>query len=186
MNEKDMQHGYEWGVEDLTGLFISEKMNGCRAYWDDSTLYSRGGIAVRVPQYWREQLPQTPLDCELYDGIDGVYRCGAAIRYGKFTDTMSLIVFDAPNVKGNWSERMAYAAEVTRGCSFVRCEQSQNCKNNEDAFKRLSCIQQHGGEGLMLRHPTLEYSAGRTDKLLKLTPYILERFYDCNSALLAK
>ena len=109
MNEKHMQHGEDWCGEMIAGWIATEKFNGCRAYWDGVNLWSRGGIAAQIPQSWRDALPPIPLDCELYDGIDGVYRCGAALRYGRFTGSMRLMVFDAPACVGPWVDRMDIA-----------------------------------------------------------------------------
>jgi len=174
MNENQMQHGTDWNGEDLTGWWLSEKFNGCRAFWDGETLWSRGGIAINIPDDWRVELPAIPLDCEMYDGIDGVYRCGSAIRYGKFTNTMRLKVFDVPNAKGNWNERMKYAANILKGCKFIECVPWRKCLSTEDALNEMDVIQSRGGEGLVVRAPSHKYIIGRFDDMLKVKYHIIK------------
>lgn len=80
----------------VAGFFMSEKLDGMRAYWDGGIsrglpidqvpwantakldrlkdpvvatgLWSRYGIAIRAPEFWLDALPKVPLDGELYLG----------------------------------------------------------------------------------------------------------------------
>jgi len=169
MNENNMQHGIDWQGQNVSGWFMSEKMNGCRVYWDGNILWSRGGIAINVPIEWKNKLPENiHLDCELYDGVDGVYRCGSAIKYGNFNSTMKLVVFDCPTAKGNWGKRMKYAEALIKRLDFIRCVAWRICKDTEDALSELKLIQSNKGEGLMMRANDIKYMPGRTNKLLKI------------------
>ena len=169
MNESSMEHGQNWSGEDLAGWYLSEKFNGCRAYWDGQEMWSRGGIKVKLPSSWRASLPAgVHLDGELYDGIGGVYRCGAALKYGRFTDSMRFMVFDAPTQKGYWPARMRRAAALISRNTVARCVKYRVCKNIADAMQKLNRIRNRGGEGLMLRAPDHRYAAGRTANLFKI------------------
>ena len=44
-----MMHGRDWHGEDLAGWYLSEKLHGCRAYWDGAVLWSRGDLAIGIP-----------------------------------------------------------------------------------------------------------------------------------------
>jgi len=168
MNEVHMQHGVDWTGEDLAGWIITEKLDGCRAYWDGDLLWTRGGIAANLPQSWKDQLPRVALDCELYDGTGGVYRCGAALKYGRFTPSMKLFVFEAPKHKGNWEERQQYARFLLLGSPIAECVDYRLCESTADALHELQRVQSRGGEGLMMRSPNIFYRAGRTRELLKV------------------
>lgn len=161
-----MQHGVDWSGQDLAGWLMSEKLDGCRLYWDGTQAWTRGGHAVTLPDDW--QLPAMALDGELYDGPGGVYRCGAAMRYGRFTASMRLCVFDAPHVAGDWLERIAAASQALSGNLFAQIIPHRLCRSTSDAFAELEVVQARGGEGLMLRASGLRYIAGRTAQLLKL------------------
>src|SRR5580692_8521743 len=47
---------------DLSGWWMSEKLDGVRAYWDDKQFLSRQGNLYHAPDWFIEHLPTTPLD----------------------------------------------------------------------------------------------------------------------------
>ncbi|KAJ1029514.1 hypothetical protein NDA13_002761 [Ustilago tritici] len=52
---------------DPTGWWISEKLDGVRAFWDGQRLYSRQKIEWNAPTWWKNQLPKDiTLDGELW------------------------------------------------------------------------------------------------------------------------
>ena len=53
---------------DPTGWLLSEKLDGVRAYWDGADFYSRNGNAFPAPAWFKQGLPATPLDGELWAG----------------------------------------------------------------------------------------------------------------------
>lgn len=165
-----LQHGQDWNGEDLAGWDISEKLNGVRAYWTGRDLLTRGGNRIQIPADWALALPrEVPLDCELYDGINGLYRCIAAARYGRFLPTMRLVCFDAPMLPGMWRERMVQADQllgIERGNVYT--VPRWVARSTAHAIEAMRDIQSCGGEGLMARAPGLQYAPGRTGQLLKL------------------
>lgn len=166
MNESQMMHGVDWRGEYLVGFILSEKFNGCRAYWDGNRLWSRGGMSPQLPDGWT--LPNIPLDCELYDGVDGLYRCGAALRYSRFTSTMRLMVFDAPMAAGDYQDRMAVAKDAVACSAIAECPALTVCQSNSHALSLLLDIQSRGGEGIVARVPGLKYRSGRTREMMKV------------------
>lgn len=46
----------------LDGYWVSEKLDGVRAYWDGRQLRSRQGNVYQAPDWFTENLPQQPLD----------------------------------------------------------------------------------------------------------------------------
>lgn len=181
MDEQSMQHGLDWSPEvDLAGWWCSEKFNGCRAYWDGSTLWSRGGLAIALPDTWRQALPPgIHLDGEVYDGPDGLTRCTAAVRWGRFLPGMTYRVFDNPEAGHgvSWRMRLAEVAHVwAPGSAIVQPVEAWQVASTEAAMAALDAILAAGGEGLMLRHPALAYRAGRTPQMRKLTAWQREQY----------
>ena len=169
MNENNMQHGMDWTGQDLAGWILTEKFDGCRAYWDGHDLWSRGGKRVDLPADWRSSLPSgVHLDCELYFGTGGVYKCGAALRYGRFLPGMELVVFDAPDVCDIYEGRIDAAAQAIAACPFARVASISVASCTADAINLMQSVQASGGEGVMARHPSIRYAAGRTHQLLKV------------------
>jgi DNA ligase-1 len=56
------------GDVELQGWWMSEKLDGVRAYWDGRRFISRLGNKYLAPDWFLEGLPDTPLDGELWIG----------------------------------------------------------------------------------------------------------------------
>lgn len=165
MNETNMMHGMRYSGENLAGWLANQKFDGVRAYWDGSTLWTRGGIAIDIPPAWRDSLPAGfHLDGEIYDGIDGQRRCVNAARYGRFTESMTFKAFDAPNVVGCYVTRL----ESIPQNAIVHGPATMCLDSTDDALRYLRYVQSQGGEGIMVRHPRLNYIPGRTHLMLKV------------------
>src|SRR5687768_17070890 len=54
------------GALDPKGWWMSEKLDGMRAYWDGVQLLSRLGNVIHAPDYFIKGLPKHPLDGELF------------------------------------------------------------------------------------------------------------------------
>ncbi|CAF4532125.1 unnamed protein product, partial [Rotaria magnacalcarata] len=51
---------------DPTDWWMSEKLDGVRAYWSGSNFYSRQGNLFHVPDFFKVALPKIPLDGEIW------------------------------------------------------------------------------------------------------------------------
>jgi len=91
-----LSHIFKPMKQSVAGWFVSEKLDGIRAYWDGGLsrglpasevpyantvkdfrlnhqvmatgLWTRTGKVIYAPDYWLNQLPSIPLDGELYIG----------------------------------------------------------------------------------------------------------------------
>jgi DNA ligase-1 len=52
--------------KDPTGLWMTEKYDGMRLYWNGNEFYTRLGTKVNVPDYITSQLPKLALDGEIW------------------------------------------------------------------------------------------------------------------------
>jgi ATP-dependent DNA ligase len=79
--------------------WISEKLDGVRAYWDGKNFYSRQGNPFPVPSWFKEGLPDQPLDGELWCGRQKFRQALSIIKNsgsGKQWEYVCYLVFDAP------------------------------------------------------------------------------------------
>lgn len=164
MNDKTMMHGRDYAGQDVSGWLVSEKFDGCRAYWDGSQLWSRGGHVINAPAWFTAGLPACHLDCELWAGYGNLNGARLACQYGRFTPACRLWVFDCPQATGDWAERMQ-AAPVTRYAAPVAFEV---CGGRSDLAHRLQAVLGRRGEGLVIRHPDAPYTIGRVQTMLKV------------------
>src|SRR5262245_60852734 len=93
-----LAHVWENDV-DLTDWWMSEKLDGVRAYWDGTRFLSRLGNEFHAPGWFVKGLPMTPLDGELWLGRKAFQRTVSIVRRQDRSDhwrEMRYVVFDAP------------------------------------------------------------------------------------------
>jgi len=178
INEKSMTLATDYSGQDVTGWIASEKLDGCRAYWDGAALWTRGGNAIEAPAWFTAAFPQCHLDGEIWAGRGNFEKARRAVQYGQFGTEVScpvkFMAFDVPEAKGNWLQRMyserdrlwSEHAEKVGSIGAIRIQQnvSEWCK----------AIVSGGGEGLILRNPAVTtYEKGRTPNLIRVKPEFL-------------
>lgn len=76
---------YHPGV-DLGTYWVSEKLDGVRAYWDGRHLISRGGHTLHAPTWFTQGWPEEPADGELWarrGGFQTAVSTGAPAHAGR-------------------------------------------------------------------------------------------------------
>ncbi len=168
--------GFSYAGQDVRGWWMSEKLDGVRAYWDGRQLLSRNGKIFYAPAYFIENLPDFPVEGELWAGR------------GTFQQTVSIVkkqvphagwqkikfaLFDAPTVSGGFEARLAAMEQWFRTYpspyAFVLGQRP--VENHAHLQQELRRVEKLGGEGLMLRRPGSLYSAKRTSDVLKVKSF---------------
>jgi DNA ligase-1 len=162
---------------DLSGWWISEKLDGVRAYWDGKQFLSRQGNLYHAPDWFVEGLPDFPLDGELWIDRKAFQRTVGIVRRQDKSDhwkQVSYLVFDAPATSGTFEDRVAFLndAHGTWNNARVRLLEQQQCRNVDHLRDELKRVESLGGEGLMLRQPGSKYVAGRSSTLLKIKSFL--------------
>lgn len=166
MNETSMTLLRDWSGRDPSGWWMSEKFDGCRAYWDGSQFWTRGGNVINAPDWFTAGLPASPLDGEIWMGRGTLGECSVAVRFGRFTGRETFRIFDNPAAAGTWSERMA---AVAHQCPHAQPVEFSTVESKRHLVASMKAIQRSGGEGLVIRHPAAQgYVAGRTPTALKV------------------
>jgi DNA ligase 1 len=162
---------------DPTGYWMSEKLDGVRAYWDgEGTLFSRNGLPFsKAPDWFIAALPLgIPLDGELYLGprrFDDTIR---AVKGAAGWADLTYRVFDAPDdCKGQ-----PFEARIARAQAFqndvIRVERQTPCDGLEHLMAALGAVTSElcAGEGIMLRQPGSLYEGKRSRTLLKVKTFL--------------
>src|SRR5438270_7090472 len=87
------------GSSDPAGWWLSEKLDGVRAYWDGKQFLSRLGNLYHAPDWFIAGLPEVPLDGELWGGRKKFQRTVSIARRQDRSEhwkELSFVVFDAP------------------------------------------------------------------------------------------
>jgi DNA ligase-1 len=176
MNDSNMEHGCNWKGQNPRGWLVSEKLDGCRAYWDGSQFWTRSGNVIAAPDSMTHVLPRVHLDGELWAGRGRFSEASVAVRHGKFTAAVRFVCFDAPQVTGDWQERIEAARAM--GVECVRC---WRCDGEAELLRDVQRIVAAGGEGLMIRKPWKirkgRYIPGRNYSLCKVKPANMARTF---------
>ena len=167
---------HSWSTTiDLTGWWISEKLDGVRAYWDGKQFLSRLGNKFYPPAWFIESLPDHPLDGELWGGRKLFQRTVGIVKRqdaSPLWKDLLYVVFDAPSHGGVFEDRMGHLRGTLDGKSpYVRVHEQVVCSGLDHLRSELSRVEALGGEGLMARQPRSRYEAGRSNTLLKVKSF---------------
>ena len=161
---------------DLNGWWMSEKLDGVRAWWDGRQFLSRLGNVYDAPDWFVAGLPNVPLDGELWLARKAFQRTVSIVRRQDKSDhwqQIKYVLFDAPGVSGPFEERQKALSEIIQQQhpQYASVLQQARCTGVEALKSELARVEALGGEGLMLRQPGSAYEAGRSSTLLKVKTF---------------
>ncbi len=170
-----LAHSWEGDI-DLTGWWMSEKLDGVRAYWDGKQFLSRLGNPYLAPGWFVERLPSVPLDGELWSGRKKFQRTISIVRRQDRSDDwkeVSFVVFDAPALKAPFEERLAFCRAHVESAKppHMVAHEHHVCTGTDHIRTELARVESLGGEGLMMRKPGSLYETGRSMTLLKIKSF---------------
>jgi DNA ligase-1 len=167
---------YEKGIE-LESYWVSEKLDGVRAYWDGEGFISRGGHHYRAPEWFTRNFPEQPLDGELWMGRGQFAELSGAVRRAEPVDDqwreIRFMVFDLPESGQSFTSRIALMRDalLPPPSPFIAMVKQSPAVSHQQLMEVLDRTVAAGGEGLMLRHGDSYYSTGRSSELLKVKRY---------------
>lgn len=170
---------------DLTGWWMSEKLDGVRAYWDGKQFISRQGNIYMAPDWFVEDLPHDiHLDGELWIARKAFQKTVSIVRRqdkSKEWESVKFVVFDAPQVNDVFEARIAFLQQCLDEAQprYARPHEQERCRSTQHLREELQRVEQGGGEGLMLRQPNSKYETGRSFTLLKV-----KSFHDAEARVL--
>lgn len=161
---------------DLAEWWMSEKLDGVRAYWDGTQFLSRLGNRYHAPDWFVAGLPKVPLDGELWLDRKKFQRTVSIARRQDKSEhwkELRFLVFDAPSCSGKFETRLEYVADClnSRNLEFARMHEQRRCQSLAHLREELAAVEALGGEGLMLRQPGSMYEVGRSLTLLKIKSF---------------
>ena len=161
---------------DVTGWWMSEKLDGVRAYWTGSEFVSRLGNVYRAPKWFVDGLPDHPLDGELWCGRRLFQQTVSIVRRhdaGDHWRDVRFVVFDMPELEEPFETRIARIDERFSAGEhpFAHALDHERCLGLDHVQEALAHVESLGGEGLMVRQPGSLYVAGRSSTLLKIKSF---------------
>lgn len=169
-----LMHAKTWQVGvDPGGYWVSEKLDGVRAFWDGHVLRFRSGLPIAAPDWFTAALPKTALDGELwlgrgrFDELSGIVRRQVPVEAD--WRTVRYMIFDLPGATGSFSERTQGLAAVVGQAQqpWLQLVAQQRVPNPAALQVLLQQTVKGGGEGLVLHRANALWAPGRSDALLK-------------------
>lgn len=157
--------------------WLSEKLDGVRAYWNGQDLISRQGYRLHAPAWFTANFPAVHLDGELWLSRGQFAEVSGIVRQQnpEVSDWQKVHywVFDLPNVPGTFTQRIAMMKMLSASVhsDYLRWVPQFKIEKSEDLTQLLDDIVKKGGEGLMLHRGDSFYRAARNDDLLKMKTY---------------
>ena len=162
---------------DLNNYWVSEKLDGVRAYWDGQQLISRQGNRFAAPAWFTAGFPDEPLDGELWMGRGTFDVLSGTVRQQTPDDDqwrkVHYMVFDMPIPDLTFDERLARLTQLiaAQGIPHLQLVEQYKVTDRTTLMQKLERVVAQGGEGLMLHRGASLYRAARSDDLLKLKTY---------------
>ncbi|MDA7817559.1 DNA ligase [Sulfurimonas sp.] len=158
----------------VTSWYMSEKLDGVRAYWDGKHLISRNGNVFNPPKYFTKDFPKHELDGELwskrgdFSNVSSIVNTESADERWK---ELTYNVFEVPNSKGNLIQRLE---SLHVNSQYIKIIEQIRVKNTLHVDSLLKTIESKNGEGVVVRDGSLDYYTGRENTALKVKSYVDE------------
>src|SRR5688572_23193168 len=107
------------------------------------------------------------LDGEFFAGRGEWETTVRAVIRNDWAPTVCYMVFDAPEIDGCWSKRIAAVKKKLR-CNFAAPVPFAMVADLVDVSLMFRRVRAEGGEGLILRRPGARYSTRRINDVLKV------------------
>jgi DNA ligase-1 len=162
---------------EITDYWVSEKLDGIRAYWDVSELMTRNGHLIQLPAPLKKTLPNIVLDGELWLGRQSLEKINAIIQSDQASaqqwQDVRYKIFDLPKHKGTFDQRLDYLRVLhsKNPNNFWSPITQFKVKTQTQLEQQLHSIEEKGGEGLMLHLGSSTYIGARTNDLLKVKSF---------------
>src|SRR3989442_6563037 len=131
---------------DLSDWWMSEKLDGVRAYWDGKQFLSRQGNLYHAPAWFIDGLPQVPLDGELWIDRKKFQRTVSIVRRqdkSGLWNEVRFLIFDAPAASGGFEQRLGFLKEALarKDLKFARPHDHAQCSGLDNLRAELARIE---------------------------------------------
>ena len=171
---------------DINQYFVSEKLDGIRAYWNGHTLVSKQGNDFTAPLWFIKNFPNVILDGELWIARGEFEKVSSIVRtqnsQNKQWQQVKFMIFDLPTSSLPFVERINKMQQLVTytNSSYLQLIKQQKLNNSDALFALLDKVIMNQGEGLMLHHQDALYQSKRSRDLMKL-----KKFEDAEAKVIA-
>lgn len=167
---------YDEKKHNINNWYMSEKLDGIRAYWNGKELLSKNGNKIYAPNWFIQNFPPFPIDGELYTKIndfENIQNIVLDTTPSKNWKQITYNIFEVPNEKGNFDTRLKKIEDWLKinPNKYIKIIPQIVCKDKDHLNRFLKKMLEKKAEGVMLKNPFLEYEKGRSSNLLKVKTF---------------
>lgn len=167
---------YEKNI-DINGWFMSEKLDGIRAYWDWKELFTRNKNKIFAPAWFTKDFPPFELDGELWTrrgDFENIQSIVLSQHESEYWKNITYNIFEIPNVNGNFQTRLDFLEDYLKKSPnrYIKIIPQIVCKDKNHLNKFLNELLENGAEGVIIKNPNLSYETGRTKNSLKVKDFL--------------
>lgn len=171
---------YDESKHNIKNWYMSEKLDGIRAYWNGEELLSKQGNKIFAPFWFTKDFPPFELDGELWTKRDDFENIQSTVlskilnkEKEKQWENITYNIFEVPNEKGDFKKRLEKLKIYLEKnpSKYIQTIKQIKCKDKNHLDDFLKEILSKKGEGIMIKNPNLEYFSGRSENILKVKTF---------------
>lgn len=168
----------------IQGWYMSEKLDGIRAYWDGKELKTKNGNKIFVPKGFLTNFPTFKLDGELWTKRSDFENIQSIILDkipSKNWDKITYNIFEVPNSKGDFLQRLKKAKIwfEKHPNKYIRFIKQIKCKDKNHLNNFLEKLVNQKAEGVIIKNAKLPYFGNRSNNILKV-----KKFFDMEGEII--
>lgn len=169
---------YDKSKHIINGWYMSEKLDGIRAYWTGKELLSKNGNKIYAPNWFTKDFPPFELDGELWtkrDDFENIQNIVLDEKPSIKWEKLTYNIFEVPNTSGDFDKRLEKINSwlSNNPNKYIKVIPQKICKDETELNNFLKELLQLKAEGVIIKNPKKEYFIGRSDDILKV-----KSFYD--------
>lgn len=171
-----LAHNFK-GNEDVTEYYISEKLDGIRAFYlGNGQFVSRNNKPIVAPKWFTDTFPRDiVIDGELFTRRGDFANISSIVRKKVPVDTewraLTFMIIDIPGIPGVFEDRYDKALELFKDAKHARVIEQKRITSIESFTRMHDALVENGAEGSMLRKSNSQYEYKRSKMLLKVKNY---------------
>lgn len=167
---------YDENTHDIKGWFMSEKLDGVRAYWTGKELLSKNGNKIYAPKWFIKEFPSFELDGELWTKRADFENIQSIVLSKKELDNWKEItynIFEVPKQKGNFEKRLKTLKDFLNSnpSKYIKIIPQIVCRDENHLNNYLQKLLNLNAEGIILKNPHKDYFTGRNENVLKVKKF---------------
>lgn len=167
---------YDPQKHEIKNWYMSEKLDGIRAYWDGKNLLSKNGNKIYAPKWFTKDFPKFELDGELWtkrDDFENIQSIVLDKEPSLKWKEITYNIFEVPNAKGDFDKRLSIIKKYLKinPIEHMKIVSQINCENEQHLEEYLQELINKKAEGIIIKNPKMDYFYGRSDQILKVKKF---------------